>query len=147
MRRQTKPVRDVNDGYERSPLVQMWSQVRAAIADLGVPLLAGLKTMWLLIARPRVFFQTFSQPGRALSSLRTPIDPLWRAVSGERVRAPLGPAQFLMFGIFAAILAGFEFDNSNQLVGLLQETGVSTAFWNSLADISPALAASSTFAR
>ncbi len=110
----------------------MWFQARTAIADLLTPVLAALKTLWLLFFTPRNFFHAFCFHTRALDRLLSPVDPLWRALSRE-ARRPLDPAHFLLFGILAAALAGFDFDNSNQLLGLLQRTGAVDSALDTLA--------------
>ena len=106
-------------GDERhTPLLAIWYQTRTALAELIIPLLAGLKTMWLLFLAPVRFFEVAFHRTRPLESLRSPFDPFWRTLTPED-REPLDPAHFLLFGIFAAVLANFEFDNSNRLLGLL----------------------------
>lgn len=107
---------------ERFPMLALWFQIRSAIADIITPLLAGLKTVWLLMFTPFYFFNAYFFGERPLERLRSPFGPLWRTLS-DQAQKPLDPAQFLLFGIFTAALAGFNFDNSNRLTGLLQETG------------------------
>lgn len=102
------------------PILAMWYQIRTAVADILIPALAGFKTLWLIFFAPVTFFTTYFHRRQPLDQLRSPLGPLWRALSPERQR-PLDPAQFLLFGIFTAMLAGFAFDNSNRLSGLLQE--------------------------
>ena len=108
---------------DHTPLLAMLYQIRTAVADLIVPLLAGLMTVWLIVVTPSHFFNTSFFHSRPLEKLRSPFLFLWPFLSKEE-RRPLDSSQFLLFGIFAAVLAGFEFDNSNQLRGLLRETGV-----------------------
>ncbi len=110
--------RTPREDAEYTPLVAIWYQTRTALAELIIPLLAGLKTMWLLFVAPVRFFEVAFQRTRPLESLRSPFDPFWRTLTSEE-RTPLDPAHFLLFGIFAAVLANFEFDNSNRLLGLL----------------------------
>ena len=121
-----------------TPFLAMIYQIRTAVADLAIPLLAGLATVWLLIIRPRAFFNAYFFHTKPLESLRSPLTVFWRALSSEE-RRPLDPAQFLLFGIFAAALAGFNFDNSNKLTGLLRETGVTEALLTGLASRSASL--------
>ncbi|MCB9418638.1 MAG: hypothetical protein H6667_02450 [Ardenticatenaceae bacterium] len=114
--------------YERgdadhTPVLAMLYQIRTAVADLIVPLVAGLMTVWLVVVTPSHFFKASFFHERPLEKLRSPFLVLWPFLSKEE-RRPLDPAQFLLFGIFTAALAGFGFDNSNQLRGLLRETGV-----------------------
>jgi hypothetical protein len=119
-RNQPKP-----EDFEHTPLLAMWYQIRHALADLIIPLLAGLKALWLMFFAPVTFFKAVFFHTRDLESLRSPADPLWRTFSPE-ARRPLDPAPFLLFGILTAALANFEFDNSNRLLGLLgdSESGV-----------------------
>jgi hypothetical protein len=105
------------------PLLAMWFQIRTVMAELIVPLLAGLKTLWLLIFASRPFFDAFFFKSRRLDRLHSPFGLLWRSLTPE-AQMPLGPAQFLLFGIFTAALAGFAFDNSNRLSGLLSQLNV-----------------------
>jgi hypothetical protein len=108
---------------DHMPLVAMWFQIRTVFAELIVPLLSGLKTLWLLLFAPVTFFEAFFYKTRRLSSLHSPFGFLWRSLTNDP-QTPLGPAQFLLFGIFTAALAGFGFDNSNRLSGLLGELNV-----------------------
>jgi hypothetical protein len=121
---------------QHTPLVAMWFQARTALAELIIPLLAGLKTIWLLFFAPIRFFGVAFHHNRPLESLRSPIDPFWRTLTHED-RKPLDPAHFLLFGILTAVLANFEFDSSNRLLSFLGdgETGL----------LSTAIAASSNF--
>ncbi|MEJ2747255.1 MAG: hypothetical protein P8183_04985 [Anaerolineae bacterium] len=108
---------------EHTPFLAMVYQIRTAVADLIVPLVAGLMTVWLVVVTPSHFFKASFFQSRPLEKLRSPFLFLWPFLSKEE-RRPLDPAQFLLFGIFTAALAGFGFDHSNQLRGLLRETGV-----------------------
>ncbi len=108
---------------DHTPFLAMLYQIRTAVADLIVPLLAGLMTVWLVVVTPSHFFKASFFHSRPLEKLRSPFLFLWPFLSKEE-RRPLDPSQFLLFGIFTAALAGFGFDNSNQLRGLLRETGV-----------------------
>ena len=114
-----KPRTPLEDS-DHTPLLAMWYQTRTALAELIIPVLAGLKTMWLLFFAPVRFFEVAFHRTRPLESLRSPFDPLWRTLTPEE-RKPLDPAHFLLFGIFTAVLANFEFDNSNRLLGLLNQ--------------------------
>jgi hypothetical protein len=58
----------------------------------------------------------------------------------NEAQMPLGPAQFLLFGIFTAALAGFGFDNSNRLSGLLTELNITNLALDQLSSRSDALA-------
>ena len=111
---------------DHTPFLAMLYQIRTAVADLIVPLVAGLMTVWLVVVTPSHFFKASFFRTRPLEKLRSPFLFLWPFLSKEE-RRPLDPAQFLLFGIFTAALAGFGFDNSNQLRGLLRETGVTEA--------------------
>ena len=106
---------------EHAPLVAMWFQARTALAELIIPLLAGMKTVWLLLFAPVRFFEVAFHRTRPLESLRSPFDPFWRTLTHEE-RKPLDPAHFLLFGIFAAVLANFEFGNSNRWLSLLGDS-------------------------
>lgn len=134
-----KPRTPLEDS-EHTPLLAMWYQTRTALAELFIPLLAGLKTMWLLFIAPKRFFEVAFHRTRPLESLISPFDPLWRAMSAEE-RKPLDPAHFLLFGIFAAALANFEFDNSNRLLGLLGdgESGLLSTAVAALSNLAPSL--------
>jgi hypothetical protein len=125
---------------EHTPLLAMWYQTRTALAELIIPLLAGLKTLWLLFFSPVRFFEVAFRRARPLESLRSPIDPFWRTLTPEE-RRPLDPAHFLLFGIFAAALANFQFDNSNRLSGLLSdgESGLFSTVTAALSNLLPAL--------
>jgi hypothetical protein len=130
-------------GYERgdadhTPLLAMLYQIRTAVADLIIPLLAGLMTVWLVVVTPSHFFKAAFFHSRPLEKLRSPFLFLWPFLSKEE-RRPLDPAQFLLFGIFTAALAGFGFDNSNQLHGLLRETGLTEALLSYLSQQNAAL--------
>lgn len=128
---------ETNDS-DRFPLWAMWLQIRAALAELLVPVFAGWKTLWLVLVTPKSFFEAYCFHTRPMESLKSPLDPLWRGVSAEE-RSPLEPAQFLLFGIFMAALAGFKFDNSNQLTGLFARVDEVYGVWNSLAQRADAL--------
>jgi hypothetical protein len=134
-----KPRPSLQDS-EHTPLLAMWYQTRTALAELIIPLLAGLKTMWLLFVAPTRFFEVAFHRTRPLESLRSPFDPFWRTLTSEE-RKPLDPAHFLLFGIFAAALANFEFDNSNRLAGLLGngETGLLSTAVTALSNLLPSL--------
>ena len=125
---------------EHTPLLAMWYQARTALAELIIPLLAGLKTLWLLFVAPVRFFGVAFHRTRPLESLRSPFDPFWRTLTPEE-RRPLDPAHFLLFGIFAAALSNFEFDNSNRLVGLLgdEESGLLSTAVAALSNLIPSL--------
>lgn len=129
--------------YERgdadhTPFLAMLYQIRTAVADLILPLLAGLMTVWLVVVTPSHFLKAAFFHTRPLEKLRSPFLVLWPFLSKEE-RRPLDPAQFLLFGIFAAALAGFEFDNSNQLRGLLRETGLTQSLLDYLSRQNAAL--------
>jgi hypothetical protein len=124
---------------DHMPLLAMWFQIRTVIAELFVPLLAGLKTLWLLIFAPQKFFDTFFFKSRRLDALHSPFGFLWRSLTPE-AQMPLGPAQFLLFAIFTAALAGFGFDNSNQLSGLLTELNVTNLVLEQVSEQSEGLA-------
>jgi len=100
----------------------MWYQTWAVLADLVIPILAGLKVVWLIAVSPTKFFRSLPEGTRNLASLRTPVDVIWRALTTEE-RAPLDAGKFLFFGILTAALAGFGFDNTNRLSGMLAQTG------------------------
>jgi hypothetical protein len=121
----------------RFPMLALWFQIRSALADVITPLLAGLKTVFLLIFTPFYFFRAYFFGERPLERLHSPFGPLWRSLS-DQPQKPLDPAQFLLFAILTAALAGFNFDNSNRLTGLLQETGVVERGLAELSDLSPA---------
>jgi hypothetical protein len=122
---------ETNDS-DRFPLWAMWLQIRTALAELLVPVLAGWKTLWLVLVTPKTFFEAYCFHTKPIENLYTPFDPLWRGVSAEE-RKPLEPAQFVLFGIVMAALAGFKFDNSNQLGGLLSRINEVYGVWNNLA--------------
>jgi hypothetical protein len=122
---------------QRFPMLALWFQIRSAIADVITPLLAGLKTVWLLIFTPFYFFRAYFFGERPLERLHSPFGPLWRTLS-DQPQKPLDPAQFLLFAILTAALAGFNFDNSNRLTGLLQETGVVERSLAQLSGLNPA---------
>ena len=124
---------------DHMPLVAMWFQIRTVMAELIVPLLAGLKTLWLLIVTPHNYFDAFFFKTRRLDRLHSPLGLLWRSLTPED-QMPLGPAQFLLFGIFTAALVGFGFDNSNRLSGLLSELNVTDFALARLSERSIALA-------
>jgi hypothetical protein len=125
---------------QHTPLLAMWYQTRTALSELIIPLLAGLKTLWLLFIAPVRFFGVAFHQNRPLESLFSPFDPFWRTLTPE-ARRPLDPAHFLLFGVLAADLAGFTFDNSNRLTGLLGdgETGLLNVILTALARLMPAL--------
>lgn len=108
---------------DHTPLVAIWYQTREAIADLIIPVLAGLKTLWLLLAAPRVFFHAVFFRERPLAKLHSPLGPFWRTLTKEP-QEPLKAAQFLLFGILTAAMGGYQFDNSNRFVGFLGQQGV-----------------------
>lgn len=122
---------------ERFPMLALWFQIRSALADIITPLLAGYKTVWLLLFTPFYFFRAYFFGERPLERLRSPFGPLWRSLSDQPQR-PLDPAQFLLFAILTAALAGFNFDNSNRLTGLLRETGVIERVLAELSSVNPA---------
>ncbi len=123
---------------DHTPFLAMLYQIRTAVADLIVPLLAGLMTVWLVVVTPSHFFKASFFHTRPLEKLRSPFLFLWPFLSKEE-RRPLDPAQFLLFGIFTAALAGFGFDSSNQLRGLLRETGVTESLLGYLSQQNAAL--------
>lgn len=123
---------------DHTPFLAMLYQIRTAVADLIVPLLAGLMTVWLIVVTPSHFFKASFFRSRPLEKLRSPFLFLWPFLSKEE-RRPLDPAQFLLFGIFTAALAGFGFDNSNQLRGLLRETGATESLLGYLSQQNAAL--------
>lgn len=123
---------------DHTPFLAMLYQIRTAVADLIVPLVAGLMTVWLVVVTPSHFFKASFFQERPLTKLRSPFLVLWPFLSKEE-RRPLDPAQFLLFGIFTAALAGFGFDNSNQLRGLLRETGLTQSLLDNLARQNAAL--------
>lgn len=88
---------------DHTPLLAVWYQARATIAEALVPILAGLKTAWLLAFRARLFFRSRLRDEAALRALWSPVDPFWRLLTAEP-RFPLGSAQFLLFGIAAMVL-------------------------------------------
>jgi hypothetical protein len=117
----------------------MWFQIRTVIAELFVPLLGGMKTLWLLVFAPHAYFDAFFFKSRRLDRLHSPFGLIWRSLTNE-AQMPLGPAQFLLFGIFTAALAGFGFDNSNRLSGLLTELNITNLALDQLSSRSDALA-------
>ena len=123
---------ETNDS-DRFPLWAMWLQIRAALAEIIIPVLAGWKTMWLIVVTPKLFFEAYCHHTKPLENFLTPIDPLWRGVSAEE-RRPLEPAQFVLFGIVMAALAGFKFDNSNRLAGLLGRINEVYGVWDGMAE-------------
>ncbi|MCA9971666.1 MAG: hypothetical protein KC425_15685 [Anaerolineales bacterium] len=125
-------------GAEPTPFLAMWEQMRTALAELLIPFLASLKTIWLLVVTPVAFFRTLQVDQEQTHALRSPVDIFWRTLTGER-REPLDPAHFLLFGILTAALAGFEFGNSNRLLGVVQRTGVARAILDNLGRANPAL--------
>ncbi|MCB9148337.1 MAG: hypothetical protein H6641_06215 [Caldilineaceae bacterium] len=88
---------------DHMPLLAVWYQARATIAEALIPVLAGLKTAWLLAFRGLPFFQCRLNDERALRNLWSPFDPFWRLFTAEP-RFPLGAAQFLLFGIAALVI-------------------------------------------
>jgi hypothetical protein len=124
---------------DHMPLVAMWFQIRTVIAELFVPLLGGMKTLWLLVFAPHAYFDAFFFKSRRLDRLHSPFGLIWRSLTNE-AQMPLGPAQFLLFGIFTAALAGFGFDNSNRLSGLLTELNITNLALDQLSSRSDALA-------
>lgn len=136
-RRPQEPYRP--DFVERSPFLLIWRQSREAIADLLVPLLAGLKTVWLLLIAPTNFFRTWFFDRAAAPRLFSPFALLWRTLSSSP-QSPLEPHQFLLFGIFTAALAGFGFDNSNRITGFLADAGAGTILLEQLQQSAPAFA-------
>lgn len=122
-----------------TPLLAMWYQARSALADLTIPVLAGLKVVWLILLTPLRFFRAYLLGTKDLAALRTPIDVLWRTLSPDE-RVPLDAAKFLLFGILTAALAGFGFDNANRLSGLLAQTNVLESGLDGLAQQSAVLA-------
>ena len=127
------------DLIERSPFLLIWRQSREAIADLLVPLLAGLKTVWLLLISPTRFFRTWFFDRAAAPRLHSPFGLLWRTLSASP-QLPLEPHQFLLFGIFTAALAGFGFDNSNRITGFLANAGAGNILLEQLQQAAPSLA-------
>lgn len=124
---------------DHMPLLAMWFQIRTVMAELIVPLLAGIKTLWLLIFAPHTYFDAFFFKSRRLERLHSPVGFFWRSLTPDE-QMPLGPAQFLLFSIFTAALAGFGFDNSNQLSGLLKELNVTNLVLEKLSETSATLA-------
>jgi len=121
---------------EHTPILAIWYQTRVAFADLIIPMLAGLKTVWLLLFSPFKFFHTYFDHTKPIEKLRTPFDPVWRALTKEE-RFPLDPAQFLLFGIFTAALAGFDFSTSNRFLDVLRATGITKQAREGVAVASP----------
>ena len=99
------------------PLQEMWRHMLRVLADLITPLLDGLKTIWLLWVTPTSFFKRmFRQSELSGTGHKAPdTKGKQRDTEGKYLES----AQFLLFGIGAATLANFEFDNSNRLIGLL----------------------------
>lgn len=127
------------DFVERSPFLLIWRQSREALSDIIVPLLAGLKTVWLLLITPTNFFRTWFFNRAAAARLHSPFGLLWRTLTSE-AQLPLQPHQFLLFGIFTAALAGFGFDNSNRFSGFLANSGINEALLQQLQQTAPSLA-------
>lgn len=122
-----------------TPLLAMWYQARTALADLTIPVLAGLKVVWLILLTPLRFFRAYMLGTKDLASLRTPFDVFWRTLTPED-RVPLDAAKFLLFGILTAALAGFGFDNTNRLSGLLSQTNALGSGLDTLAQQNAVLA-------
>ena len=108
---------------DHMPLVAIWYQMRTALADFLMPMLAGLTTVWFIVFSPRKFFNIAFHPTTTQGKLRWPTFFLWNLLTNEE-KKPLEAAQFLLFGIFTAALGGFQFDNSNRLSGFLNESGI-----------------------
>lgn len=87
----------------RSPIATMWGQVRSAIGEAVIPVLAGFKTLWLMLFAARNFFRASLLAERPPASLRTPFDLFWITVSNEP-RRPLEPAQLLLFALLFHVL-------------------------------------------
>ncbi|MCL4869317.1 MAG: hypothetical protein KJ063_10120 [Anaerolineae bacterium] len=136
-RRSQDPYRP--DFVERSPFLLIWRQSRAAISELIVPLLAGLKTVWLLLVSPTHFFRTWFFDRAAASRFHSPFGLVWRTLTSAP-QLPLEPHQFLLFGIFTAALAGFGFDNSNRFTGFLSQAGAGDLLLGQLQQSAPAAA-------
>jgi hypothetical protein len=111
-----------NRDGQRTPFLAMWYQTRAALAELLIPVLAGLKVVWLIAFSPTRFFKAELEGSKKLTKLRSPFDVIWRALTPEE-RTPLDGAKFLFFGILTAVLAGFGFDNTNRLSGMVDQLG------------------------
>ncbi len=145
MTRQENAAREENPTTPRddqhTPLLAMWYQTRAALADLSIPVFAGWKVVWLITFAPLSFFDAYLNGTQRPSQLRSPFDVLWRALSPKE-RKPLDAAKFLLFGILTAALAGFGFDNSNRVTGMLTQLGLQDDILQSfpgLADVSLSL--------
>jgi hypothetical protein len=126
------------DFVERSPFLLIWRQSRDALAELIVPLLAGLKTVWLLLIQPTHFFRTWFFERAAAHRLHSPFGLLWRSLTAAP-QLPLEPHQFLLFGIFTAAMAGFGFDNSNRFTGFLSEAGAGMILREQVQQVAPAM--------
>ena len=92
---------------QHTPLLAMWYQTRTALADFGIPVLAGLKVVWLIAFSPTRFFQAYLDGDQELAALRSPFDALWRALTPED-REPLDAAKFLLFAILTGRLFGLQ---------------------------------------
>ncbi|MEZ4708643.1 MAG: hypothetical protein R3A44_15655 [Caldilineaceae bacterium] len=88
---------------DHTPLLAVWYQARGTMAEALAPVLAGLKTAWLLVFRAHPFFQSRLRDESALRHFWSPFDPFWRLLTAEP-RFPLGAAQFLLFGIAALVI-------------------------------------------
>ncbi len=124
---------------EHTPLLAMWYQMRAALADFAIPVLAGLKAVWLIAFTPTKFFRAYLARTHNLTTLRTPFDFFWRTLTPEE-RLPLDAAKFLLFAILTAALAGFPFDNTNRISGLIKQSDVMTQGLDTLEQQIPPLA-------
>ena len=96
------------DYKDHTPLLAMWYQTRAAVGEAIIPLLAGLKTAWLVVFVSRRFFRAefnidSAQADRGTAQLFSPFDLIWRTFTKE-ARTPLGPAKLLIFAIVAMVL-------------------------------------------
>gem|GEM_PF-3675702 len=111
--KQKTPPTQTENTSQPTPLITMWQQSREAIADATIPVLAGLKTLWLLLLTPVNFFNAQLQGTRAASSLRTPFDPFWRAITAA-ARNPLEPAQLLLFAILTKVLVEQDLQTSTE---------------------------------
>ena len=124
---------------EHIPLLAMWYQTRSALADFAIPVLAGLKVVWLIAFTPTKYFRAYLSHTQHLTALRTPIDFFWRTFTPEE-RLPLDAAKFLLFAILTAALAGFPFDNTNRISGLIEESDIMSQGLAVLQQQIPALA-------
>jgi len=106
--------------HKPTPLVTMWQQSRGAIADAATPLLAGFKTLWLILLSPVKFFRAQLQGTLSSAKLWTPFDPFWRTLT-TAVRSPLEPAQLLLFGILTKTLVEQDLETGTE-VGV--QTGI-----------------------